>query len=84
MDRFAVTGRTPANIAAAAKDTALAYYNNQSVAQKDRAFAAYIVASAEGALDNKPEALRWARRAADLAPNVRAYQQMVTDLSRTP
>jgi hypothetical protein len=84
MDRFAVTGQTPANIAAASKDTALAYYNSQDVAQKDRAFAAYILANAEGALSNKVEALRWARRAADLAPTVRAYQQMVTDLSRTP
>ena len=82
MDRF--TTQTQANVAAASKDTALAYYNTPAVAQKDRAYAAYIVANAEGALENKPEALRWARRAADLAPNVRAYQQLVTDLSRTP
>jgi len=82
MDRF--TEQTPTAIAAAAKDTALAYYNAAAVSQKDRAYAAYILSNAEGALDNKVEALRWARISVDLEPGNRAYQANLTSLSRSP
>jgi hypothetical protein len=84
MSRFDVTGHTAAGIASAAKDTALAYYNNGGVAKKDRAYAAYILSNAEGALANTSEALRWARIAVDLDPGSRAYQANLTGLQRPP
>jgi len=82
MNRFDVSGHTAASIASGAKDTALAYYTSASVAKKDRAYAAYILSQAEGALDNKSEALRWARIAVDLDPASRSYQANLNGLSR--
>jgi hypothetical protein len=84
MNRFDLTGHTPAQVATASKDTALAYYNSASVGKKDRAYAAYILSQAEGALDNKSEALRWARIAVDLDPASKAYQANLSGLSRPP
>ena len=75
------TERTPGDVALAAKDTALAYYNDGAVRPRDRGFAAYIVANAEAALDNKAEALRWARLAVQLDPTNNSYEALVSALS---
>jgi hypothetical protein len=84
FDRFDASGHTPASIAAGIRDTALAYYNAKGIALKDQAFAAYLVANAQTALDNKSEALYWARLAVKLDPMPKSYQVLVTDLSREP
>jgi serine/threonine-protein kinase len=81
LDRFSATGQTPAATAAASRDTALAFYNAPGIAGDARAYAAYILANAHSALENRPEALRWAHVAAQLAPGTRAYDNLVTSLS---
>jgi hypothetical protein len=84
FELFDLGGHTPATVATAIRDTASAYYGTTTVSQKHRAYAAYLVSNAEGALENRPEALRWARIAADLDPSNRAYQANLTNLSRPP
>jgi len=84
FDRFDVSGHTPPEVAAGIRDTALAYYNATGIARKDQAFAAYILSNAQTALDNKGEALRWARTAVQLDPTMKSYQVLVGDLSRQP
>ena len=84
FELFDLGGNTPANVATAIRDTANAYYGTTTVPQKHRAYAAYLLSNAEGALDNRSEALRWARTAVDLDPSNRAYQANLTNLSRPP
>ncbi len=84
LDRFSLEGSTPAPVASAARDTALAYYNAPGIPVKPRALAAYVVSQADGALENKSEALRWARIAVDLDPSSRVYQANLSSLSRPP
>ena len=64
------------------RDSALSIYNGDGVSEKDRGFAAYIASSAYARLDDRPEALRWARLAVQRDPSVRAYGQLVTSLSQ--
>jgi hypothetical protein len=82
FDSFAITGTTPANVASAIRDTATAYYHASGLSQKHRAYAAYLVSNAEGALERKSEALRWAQIAVDLDPSSKIYQANLTGLSR--
>ncbi len=63
------------------RDSALRIYQGAGVGEQDRGFAAYITANALAALDDRPGALTWARRAVQHDPNSRAYQQLVRDLS---
>ncbi|MBI2403833.1 MAG: protein kinase [Gemmatimonadetes bacterium] len=82
FELFDPGGNTPAYVASAIKDTASAYYHAAGLSRKQRAWAAYVLANAEGALDNRSEALRWAREAVSLDGTVRAYQAMVQSLTR--
>ena len=82
--RLLVNWRVAPEVAAGIRDTALAYYNATGIARKDQAFAAYILSNAQTALDNKGEALRWARTAVQLDPTMKSYQVLVGDLSRQP
>ena len=66
---------------AAIRDSAIRIYNGTGVAEKDRAFAAYVVANAVAQLDDRGGAIEWARRAVRHDPGSRAYQQLVSDLS---
>jgi hypothetical protein len=84
MDHFSTGGATPGPVASAARDTAIAYYNAAGMSPKDRALAAYVVSQAEGALENKPEALRWAQIAVGLDPSNKSFQANLTSLSRPP
>ena len=84
LDHFSLAGNTPAPVASAAMDTALAYYNAPGIPAKARALAAYIVSQSEGALENKSEALRWARIAVDLDSSNKSYQANLSGLSRPP
>jgi eukaryotic-like serine/threonine-protein kinase len=84
FDRLDPSGHTPGDVAAGIRDTALAYYSASGIARKDQAFAAYLVSNAQTALDDKGEALRWARTAVQLDPTSRIYQVLVSDLSRQP
>jgi ubiquinone/menaquinone biosynthesis C-methylase UbiE len=62
-------------------DTAQAYFDLPNIAVEDKAFAAYVIANAYAEVDDRQEALKWARRAAELQPGVRAYQALVQSLS---
>jgi tetratricopeptide (TPR) repeat protein len=63
-------------------DTARAYFDLENIAIKDKAFAAYVIANAYAEVNNLEQALQWAREAARLEPDSRAYAQLVRDLSR--
>ncbi|HXV90654.1 MAG TPA: hypothetical protein VD707_04745, partial [Gemmatimonadales bacterium] len=63
------------------RDSALKVYDGAGVAEKDRGFAAYIVANAFAALDDRTRALEWARKSVAHDPSSRAYQALVRDLS---
>ncbi|HLQ58657.1 MAG TPA: hypothetical protein VK113_04000, partial [Gemmatimonadales bacterium] len=74
---------------ATVRDSAQHIFNTRGIATTDSAFAAYILANAFAALDDreprrghKATALQWARQAANLQPTSRAYQQLVQDLAR--
>jgi eukaryotic-like serine/threonine-protein kinase len=66
----------------AVRDTALAYYDATGVPTKARADAAYVIANAYHALQNRAEALRWARLAASMDPSDSAYRTLVDALER--
>jgi serine/threonine-protein kinase len=75
----------PVATANAIRDTAQAYYLLAATTQKDKAFAAYVIASAYVEINDLPNALRWAREAVKLDPGSRSYEALVTSLSgRTP
>ncbi len=82
FDRLDPEGHTPGNVATAIRDTALAYYNAAGISQKDQAFAAYLVASGEGALGNMTTALTWAQTAVRLEPGNRGYKALLDAYSR--
>ena len=63
------------------RDSALKFYEGAGVAEKDRGFAAYVVANAFAVLDNRARALEWAQKSVTHDPANRAYQQLVRDLS---
>jgi hypothetical protein len=63
------------------RDSALKFYAGAGVADKDRGFAAYVVANAFAALEDRPRALEWARKSVTHDRANRAYQQLVRDLS---
>jgi serine/threonine-protein kinase len=63
------------------RDSALKFYEGAGVAEQDRGFAAYVVANAFAALEDRPRALEWARKSVTHDPANRAYQQLVRDLS---
>ena len=67
--------------AALVRDSALKVYQGAGVAEKDRGFAAYVIANAFAALDDRGRALEWARKGVTHDPANRAYQQLVRDLS---
>jgi len=67
--------------AALVRDSALKVYEAAGVAEKDRGFAAYVIANAFAALDDRGRALEWARKGVTHDPANRAYQQLVRDLS---
>jgi hypothetical protein len=74
---------------ATVRDSAQHIFNTRGIATTDSAFAAYILANAFAALDDrepgrghKATALQWARRAANVQPTSRAYQQLAQDLAR--
>jgi len=75
--------------AANTRDSAHHVLNVPGITTPDSAFAAYILANAEAALDDqepqrghKATALRWAQMAARLQPTSGAYRQIAQDLSR--
>ncbi len=61
----------------AASDTALAYFESNTVTTSDRALAAYVIANAYVEMRDRSQALTWARRAVRLEPNNASYQAMV-------
>jgi serine/threonine-protein kinase len=67
--------------AATVREAAQRLYDAAGVAEKDRGFAAYVVANAFAVLDDRPRALEWARKSVTHDPATRAYQQLVRDLS---
>jgi hypothetical protein len=74
--------------AISARDSAQHIFGTRGIATADSAFAAYILANAEAALDDqepdrghKAAALRWAQLATRLVPASRAYRQLAQDLS---
>ncbi len=64
------------------RDTASAYFDLPNISTSDKALAAYVLANAYAEIDNREEALKWAREAARLEPNNRAYQALVESLAR--
>jgi hypothetical protein len=86
IDRFSLDPAVPtaAAIAIAARDTALTYFNAPGIAPADKALAAYVVANAYAALNQKAEALNWARQGLTLNPNDRSLQALVNSLSGNP
>jgi len=67
--------------AALVRDSALKFYAAAGVTEKDRGFAAYVAANAFAALEDRPRALEWARKAVIHDPASRAYPALVQSLS---
>jgi hypothetical protein len=66
------------------RDSAMVFYGESQYTDELRATAAYVIATAWAELDNRVNALEWARRATRLDPTNESYEQMVTDLERIP
>ncbi|HKE91268.1 MAG TPA: serine/threonine-protein kinase [Gemmatimonadales bacterium] len=77
--------------ASVARDSAEHIFNASGVAKPDKAFAAYVLATAFAQLDDqepgrghKATAITWAQRATSLDPASAAYRRLAHDLSGTP
>jgi len=81
---FQLDGDTPFSIAAAVRDTAQAYYQILPENSKERADAAFLAANAYFELNERDQALVWARRAVNLDPNDNAYQTLLSQLQGNP
>ncbi len=66
----------------ALRDSARRVFNTPGVEPKDRALAAYLVATAYAKLENRDQSCVWARRAASLA-NERSYGRLTQDVCRS-
>jgi serine/threonine protein kinase len=55
------------------RDSAMKFYNAAGVAQKDKAYAAFVAGNALFNLNNRSEGCRWVRTATQLDPNNSAY-----------
>lgn len=73
FDAIADTGLRPAATLRMARDSAQRLFEAPEVATDDRAFAAYVVANAFAALDDRSGACDWARRARRMNADVSAY-----------
>jgi serine/threonine-protein kinase len=55
------------------RDSAMKFYNAAGIAQKDKAYAAFVAGNALFNLNNRSEGCRWVRTATQLDPNNSAY-----------
>lgn len=76
----ALTDRPGATVFQAARDTAATSWNEARHPASVRALAAYVTASSFEAEGRAGDALTWARRAVDLAPDNRGYQALLDAL----
>jgi hypothetical protein len=74
-----VVGTGPARLAAAA-DSARLVWDQGRLGSAPRAFAAYLLGSVRAELGDTLEAVRWLRRAVDLAPDAEGYRTLLVQL----
>lgn len=81
FDLLAEPGSVLPRVAQAIIDTAMAYFELPDISTKDKAFAAFVIANAYAEVDNRQDALKWAREAARLDPSNRAYVALADGLA---
>lgn len=74
-----VVGTGPARLAAAA-DSARLVWDHGRLGSAPRAFAAYLLGSVRAELGDTLEAVRWLRRAVELAPDAEGYRTLLVQL----